>query len=65
MRALRNYPELLTVKEARAILRCGRKSIYMYIRQGRLSGELIGNAYLISKASIRNFIRAIGKSDKE
>lgn len=61
--ALRDAPAILTVPEACAILRCGRRNLYRLTAAGRLQGVRAhdsGSArVLIPRASVEHYLRSL------
>ena len=49
-KTIRQYPDLLTVKETAEILRCSLKSIYTYINHGDIYSVKIGGRYYVPKS---------------
>ena len=59
---LNKYPEVLTVKEAREILRISMNSMYHILQSGELKSIKIGRIYKIKK---ENVIEYINRKSKE
>ncbi|WP_338957098.1 helix-turn-helix domain-containing protein [Fusobacterium nucleatum] len=59
---LNKYPDVLTVKEAREILRIGMNSMYHILQSGELKSIKIGRIYKIKK---ENVIEYIDRKSKE
>ena len=53
---LKNYPLLLKVKEVAEILRCDRKTVDNYVRQGLIDSMPMGKGYRIRKPDLIKFI---------
>lgn len=51
-KTIRQYPDLLTVKETAEILRCSLKSIYTYISHGDIYSVKIGGRYFVPKSRL-------------
>lgn len=51
-KTIRQYPDLLTVKETAEILRCSLKSIYNYINHGDIYSVKIGGRYYVPKSRL-------------
>ncbi len=56
MRILRNYPDLMTVDEARTALNIGRSTMYKLINSKQLKVLRIGTKYRIPKPYLIDFI---------
>lgn len=56
-KTIRQYPDLLTVKETAEILRCSLKSIYTYINHGDIYSVKIGGRYYVPKSKLFNIKR--------
>lgn len=59
---LNKYPDVLTVKEAKEILRIGMNSMYYILQSGELKSIKIGRIYKIKK---ENVIEYINRKSKE
>ena len=59
---LNKYPDVLTVKEAREILRIGMNNMYHILQSGELRSIKIGRIYKIKK---ENVIEYIDRKSKE
>ena len=59
---LNKYPDVLTVKEAREILRIGMNNMYHILQSGELKSIKIGRIYKIKK---QNVIEYIDRKSKE
>ena len=59
---LNKYPDVLTVKEAREILRIGMNNMYHILQSGELKSIKIGRIYKIKK---ENVIEYINRKSKE
>ena len=59
---LNKYPDVLTVKEAREILRIGMNNMYHILQSGELKSIKIGRIYKIKK---ENVIEYIDRKSKE
>ena len=53
---LRNYPDLLTVKDMQKILNIGRTTAYKLLQSGEVKPLRIGAIYRIPKANLHDFI---------
>ena len=56
------YPDVLTVKEVREILRIGINNVYQMLKSGELKSIKIGRIYKIKK---ENVIEYINRKSKE
>lgn len=56
--ALDALPELLTVEEIAAFLRCGRGTAYALIARGELPSVRIGRLVRVPRAAIEALVRA-------
>lgn len=54
--SLDDYPDMLTVDEAAAILRIGRFAVYDAVKRGQIPGMKIGRSLRISKAQLREMM---------
>ena len=59
---LNKYPDVLTVKEAREILRIGMNNMYHILQSGELKSIKIGRIYKLKK---ENVIEYIDRKSKE
>ncbi|MCL1927097.1 MAG: helix-turn-helix domain-containing protein [Syntrophorhabdaceae bacterium] len=59
MRAIEEYPDLLTVQDVCTILRVGRRTVYQHIGDKTLRSRKIAGKYRIPKISVINYIREI------
>lgn len=59
---LNKYPDVLTVKETREILRIGMNNMYHILQSGELKSIKIGRIYKIKK---ENVIEYIDRKSKE
>ena len=50
------YDELLTVKEACEVLKCGLTRLYQLMNSGRLESVLMGKSRRITRSAINKFI---------
>lgn len=57
----KNYPDIMTVQQAREALGVGRPGIYQLIRSGALRCFKIGNAYKIPKTALIDYIQRSSK----
>ncbi|MEX6493382.1 helix-turn-helix domain-containing protein [Fusobacterium animalis] len=57
------YPDVLTVKEVREILRIGMNNIYQMLKSGELKSIKIGRVYKIKKEDVVEYIK--GKSKEK
>lgn len=53
-------PDVLTTKQAQAILGIGRISVYHLIESGQIDAFQIGRTYKIPKKSLRKFLEGGG-----
>ena len=58
--ALATLPEVLTVREAAAILRVGRNQLYLAIARGELSAVHIGRSIRIPKQALLDLLATAG-----
>jgi excisionase family DNA binding protein len=58
--ALATLPEVLTVREAAAILRVGRNQLYQTIARGELGAVRIGRSIRIPKTALLDLLAAAG-----
>lgn len=54
---MRNYPEVLTPTEARAILKIGKNSIYQLIKNNKIKHIRVGKKILIPKQYLIEFLQ--------
>jgi excisionase family DNA binding protein len=54
--ALARLPEVLTVREAAAILRVGRNQLYQAVERGQLRAVRIGRSIRIPKQALLNLL---------
>ena len=57
VRDLDSLPEMVTVSEAAAILRCGESTVRMMIRTKRLEAEPVGRLIRIRRMSLERIVR--------
>ena len=55
-RSMRNYPDLLTVKDIQDVLQIGRSTAYKLLQSGELRALRIGSIYRIPKTYLNDFI---------
>jgi excisionase family DNA binding protein len=58
--ALRALPEVLTAREAAAILRIGRNQLYQAVARGQLASIRIGRSIRIPKQALLNLLASTG-----
>ena len=58
---LNKYPDVLTVKEAREILRIGMNNMYHILQSGELKSIKIGRIYKIKKEDVIEYINRKSK----
>jgi excisionase family DNA binding protein len=51
---MKEYPEMMTVKETADFLRCSPSNIYVRLRAGEMPGDKIGKEWRISKTALIN-----------
>ncbi len=56
MKRLKDYGDILTVKDVQEYMGVGKNTVYELLRKGYLKHKKIGGKYLISKNSVRAFI---------
>lgn len=61
-RAIREYPDVLSVLDVMEILRIGRITVYKFIRENKLAARKIAGKYRIPKSSVIEFVREIENS---
>lgn len=54
---LENAPDVLTVKEAASVLRCGRTKMLQLIYDGYIEARMICGKYIILKKDLIEYIR--------
>lgn len=57
----KDYPDVMTVQQAREALGVGRPGIYRLIQNGTLRCFKIGNAYKIPKTALIDYIQRSSK----
>ncbi len=55
---LRDYPDVLTVKDLMDILRIGKNSAYMLLLDGTIKCHRIGKKYIIPKCCLLNYLKS-------
>ncbi|MBW1722806.1 MAG: helix-turn-helix domain-containing protein [Deltaproteobacteria bacterium] len=55
--------EILTIEEAAALLRIGKRSLYKLAKDGRIPGKKIMNKWRFEKESLKAWIRS-GDNDR-
>jgi excisionase family DNA binding protein len=58
---LKNYPDILNVKELSQILRIGKNAAYALVNSGAVPSRRVGKKYLIPKKSVLDFLREKGE----
>lgn len=53
-----NYPDILTIDDAKEALMIGRGKVYKLLNNNELSGFRIGNNWKISKEALINYVRS-------
>lgn len=61
VKLLNDYPDVLTVKSVQDILGIGRKQVYKLIDDGELFAVRPGKSFLISKATLVNYLNGVSK----
>lgn len=56
MKRLRDYGDIMTVKEVQEFLGIGKNAVYDLLRKGFLKHKKVGGKYLIAKSSVKSFI---------
>ena len=56
MKRLKDYGDVLTVKEIQEILGIGRNAVYELLKNGTLKSKKIGTKYIIPKRSIQTYL---------
>lgn len=54
---IRQYPDLLTVKDIQDLLHIGRSTAYSLLKSGEIKSMRIGSIYRIPKAYLIEYIR--------
>jgi len=54
--------EMLKVRDLRRVLCCGERAVYQLIRNGRIQGVRVGNAWRVTPQSLREFLLSGGGS---
>ena len=54
---LQNAPDVMTVKEAAVVLRCGRTKLLQLIYEGYIEARMICGKYIILKEDLIEFIQ--------
>ena len=57
-RRMKDYPDLMTVKDIQSVLQIGRSTAYKLIQSGELASLRIGSIYRIPKRYLNDFIRS-------
>lgn len=56
-RRIRDYPDLMTVKDIQDVLNIGRSTAYKLLQSGKLNSIRIGSIYRIPKAYLSEYIK--------
>lgn len=59
---IKDYPDILTVRDVMAILRIGRASVYRLINENELPARIIAGKYKIPKIGVTSILRSIHES---
>lgn len=62
-RTLSDLPDLLTVEEARQILRVGRNQVYAAIHEGELYAVKLGRSIRVPRVALERMLTGEGTSD--
>ena len=65
MELLKNYKDYLTVNDLYEIMPIGKTKIYSLIRNGDLKAKLLGNKYIVSKATLIEFMEQNEKENEK
>jgi excisionase family DNA binding protein len=57
--------EILTAKEAAALLRVSTKTVLALARAGALPGEKVGRAWRFARTDVLNYVRGTGVSGSD
>lgn len=55
-KAIKDWPDLMTVGQVAAYLQLNKLTIYRYVREGRIPAAKLGKAYRIRRADVEQFI---------
>lgn len=53
---LKDVPDVLTVKEAATVLRCGRTKLLQYIHEGRIDAYKVAGKWVVFKEDVVEYI---------
>lgn len=53
---LENIPEMMTIKEAAQVLRCGRTKLMEYVHEGVIDAYMIAGKWLILREDLVEFV---------
>jgi len=62
--SLKDYPDLLDVKQVKEILQIGRDLVYQLINENKIANHRIGRKTLIPKAGVVNYLNSLFFGDK-
>lgn len=60
---LKQYPDILTVRDVAKILKIGINSAYMLIKSGEIASHKIGRIYRIPKVCLIKYLRSAKQND--
>lgn len=58
MKRLKDYGDVLSVKDVQEILGIGRNAVYLMLKKGTLKSKRIGVKYIIPKRSVQAYLNS-------
>lgn len=58
MKMLKDYGDVLSVKDVQDILGIGRNAVYEMLKSGTLKSKRIGTKYIIPKRSVQTYLNS-------
>lgn len=58
MNKLKDYGDVLSVKDVQEILGIGRNAVYIMLKNGTLKSKKIGTKYIIPKRSVQTYLNS-------
>lgn len=56
---LKDYDDVMTVKEVCEVLKLGKNKVYELLQNGEISSRRVGRNYLIPKKSVIDFLESV------
>jgi excisionase family DNA binding protein len=64
-RSLDKLPDVLTVEDVKAVLRCGKNTVSELLRTGQLKGWKIGTRWKIAKTALVDYIQRAERTNDD